>query len=138
MPAPDADRDLRRWFLSADERGNPQTSLDSRHPDGLAWSTGNRVRALVHGSVYFAELHAAVEAMGSGDLLLFTDWRSDPDEPLSGPCSEVGALSACSTCGSDRSLCHGRRGMTSSSPSRVPQWATQRRCSGSGGTTRHR
>ena len=94
VPAPDADRNLRQWFLSADERGNSQTSLDSRHPDGLAWSIGNRVRALVHGSVYFAELYAAVEAMGSGDLLMFTDWRSDPDELLSGAGSEVGAVFA--------------------------------------------
>ncbi|HEX5332597.1 MAG TPA: phospholipase D-like domain-containing protein [Cellulomonas sp.] len=96
MPAPVSDREAltRRWFLSADERGNPSTSIDSRHPDGLAWSTGNRVRALIHGSVYFAELHAAVESMGSGDLLLFTDWRSDPDELLTGPGSEVGAVIA--------------------------------------------
>ncbi|MGV8977787.1 MAG: phospholipase D family protein [Cellulomonas sp.] len=94
MPATQVDQDLQRWFLSADERGNTQTSLDSRHRDGLAWSTGNRVRALVHGSVYFAELYGAVKAMGIGDLLMFTDWRSDPDELLSGPGSEVGAVFA--------------------------------------------
>jgi phosphatidylserine/phosphatidylglycerophosphate/cardiolipin synthase-like enzyme len=32
------------WFLTAAERGNPATTLDSRHPDwpaGQAWSTGN-------------------------------------------------------------------------------------------------
>lgn len=94
MRVPPVDRDLGRWFLSAHERGNDSTTIDSRHADGLAWSTGNRVQALVHGSVYFAALHAAVAAMGSGDLLLFTDWRSDPDELLSGPGSEVGAVFA--------------------------------------------
>jgi len=92
--AGDPDTSIRQWFLSADERGNPSTSLDSRHRDGLAWSTGNRVRSLVHGAAYFADLYAAVAAMGRGDLLLFTDWRSDPDEQLVGPGSEVGSVFA--------------------------------------------
>jgi phosphatidylserine/phosphatidylglycerophosphate/cardiolipin synthase-like enzyme len=34
----------------------------------------------VHGAVYFAELARRVGAMRRGDLLLFTDWRGDPDE----------------------------------------------------------
>jgi phosphatidylserine/phosphatidylglycerophosphate/cardiolipin synthase-like enzyme len=71
------------WFLRASERGNPATRIDSRRPDGLAWSTGNEVRPLVHGATYFAELLARVSAMEAGDLLLFTDWRGDPDERLS-------------------------------------------------------
>ena len=83
-----------QWFLTADERGNSSTLLDRRHPQGLAWSTGNQVRALVHGAVYFAELLAAVQRMGRGDLLLFTDWRGDPDERLGGPGTEVGAVFA--------------------------------------------
>jgi len=83
-----------RWFLTADERGNSHTVMDRRHPDRVAWSTGNHVRALVHGAVYFRELHQAVEAMGSGDLLLFTVWRGDPDQRLDGPGSEVGAVFA--------------------------------------------
>jgi hypothetical protein len=70
------------WFLTATERGNPHTRLDSRHPDGAAWSAGNDVRPLIHGSTYFAELAARVEQMSAGDLLLFTDWRGDPDERL--------------------------------------------------------
>jgi phosphatidylserine/phosphatidylglycerophosphate/cardiolipin synthase-like enzyme len=70
------------WFLTADERGNPATRLDSRHGDGLAWSTGNEVMPLVHGARYYAELLARVPAMRAGDLLLFTDWRGDPDERL--------------------------------------------------------
>ncbi|MFD7910861.1 phospholipase D family protein [Streptomyces sp. NPDC059752] len=80
------------WLLLPAERGNPATRLDRRRPDGAAWSTGNHVRPLVHGAVYFAELLAAVRAMGPGDLLLFTDWRGDPDERLDGPGTEVGSV----------------------------------------------
>ena len=53
-----------------------------RHPPGVAWSTGNAVRPLVHGAPYFAELHDRIEATGPGDLVLFADWRADPDERL--------------------------------------------------------
>ncbi|MGI9006949.1 MAG: phospholipase D family protein [Streptosporangiaceae bacterium] len=70
------------WFLRASERGNPATTLDSRRGDGLAWTTGNEVRPLVHGATYFAELADRVSPMQAGDLLLFTDWRGDPDERL--------------------------------------------------------
>ena len=45
---------LAEWFLAASERGNPATRLDSRHPGGIAWTTGNRVRPLLHGRAYFA------------------------------------------------------------------------------------
>ena len=36
----------------------------------------------MHGAVYFAELARCVRALRRGDLLLFTDWRGDPDERL--------------------------------------------------------
>ncbi|MGN6636268.1 MAG: phospholipase, partial [Oryzihumus sp.] len=72
------------WFLSADERGNPATRLDSRHPDGQAWTCGNTVTPLVHGATYFAELDRRVRQMCEGDLLLFTDWRGDAGEQLLG------------------------------------------------------
>ena len=77
------------WLLTSAERGNPATSVDDRHPGTLAWSTGNDVRPLVHGAVYFAELLAAVTRLRAGDSLLFTDWRGDPDERLAGAGSEV-------------------------------------------------
>ena len=81
------------WFLAAGERGNPATVLDRRHPGGATWTEGNLVRPLVHGRTYFTELVAAVSAMTSGDLLMFVDWRGDPDERLLGdPESEVGRL----------------------------------------------
>ena len=70
------------WFLTADERGNPETRLDSRHADGSAWSAGNDVTVLIHGGSYFAELLRSVRLMRAGDLLLFTDWRGDPDQRL--------------------------------------------------------
>ncbi len=70
------------WFLTAAERGNPATRLDSRHPGGAAWTVGNEVRPLIHGKPYFAELLSRVRDLRAGDLLLFTDWRGDPDEWL--------------------------------------------------------
>ena len=85
---------LDEWFLTANQRGNSTTRLDSRHPDGAAWTTGNRVRPLLHGAAYFAELLAGIRAMGAGDLLLFTDWRGDPDERLDGPGTEVARVLA--------------------------------------------
>jgi hypothetical protein len=64
---------LNDWFLTAAERGNPATRLDSRHPDGLAWTVGNEVRPLIHGKPYFAELLSRVRDLRANDLLLFTD-----------------------------------------------------------------
>ena len=50
---------------------------------------------LVHGAAYFGALLEAVSRMGPGDLLLFVDWRGDPDERLTGTGgSEVGTLLA--------------------------------------------
>jgi phosphatidylserine/phosphatidylglycerophosphate/cardiolipin synthase-like enzyme len=70
------------WFLTSAERGNPATRLDGRRGDGMAWSTGNDVTVLVHGRTYFAELLRSIRLMRAGDLLLFTDWRGDPDQRL--------------------------------------------------------
>ncbi|GAA2477026.1 phospholipase D family protein [Terrabacter carboxydivorans] len=83
------------WYLSPSERGNPATRLDRRHADGRSWTEGNLVTPLVHGAAYFEALVDAVSRMGAGDLLLFVDWRGDPDEHLTGSRdSEVGALLA--------------------------------------------
>jgi phosphatidylserine/phosphatidylglycerophosphate/cardiolipin synthase-like enzyme len=78
-----------QWFLSAAERGNPATLLDRANPGGLAWTSGNEVTPLIHGASYFAELLHCVRLMGAHDLLLFTDWRGDPDELLDGPGTEI-------------------------------------------------
>jgi phosphatidylserine/phosphatidylglycerophosphate/cardiolipin synthase-like enzyme len=80
------------WFISADDRGNPHTALDRRR--GGAWSLGNEVRPLIHGAAYFTELLASVRRMRAGDLLMFTDWRGDPDERLDGPGSDVAGVFA--------------------------------------------
>ncbi|MGZ4626612.1 MAG: phospholipase D family protein [Kineosporiaceae bacterium] len=85
---------LDEWFLSAGQRGNPSTSIDVRDDGRVAWTTGNRVRPLVHGATYFAELLDAVRGLRAGDQLLFTDWRGNPDERLAGPGTEVGAVFA--------------------------------------------
>jgi phosphatidylserine/phosphatidylglycerophosphate/cardiolipin synthase-like enzyme len=82
--------DVSQWLLTKDERGNPTTVLDDRHEGDQAWSTGNLVRPLIHGSTYFPRLNDAVEAAKPGDLVLFTDWQGDADERLTGePGSEV-------------------------------------------------
>ena len=83
---------LKLWLLSSAERDNGSTGLDTRHADGQAWSAGNDVRALVHGASYFPELVRCLRAMAAGDLLLFADWRGDPDQRLDGPGTEVARL----------------------------------------------
>ncbi len=85
MPATD-------WFLSASERANDATVIDRRHEDGEAWTTGNEVTPMVHGAVYFAALVEAVRATRAGDLVLFADWRGDPDEHLDADGTEVESL----------------------------------------------
>ena len=94
---------LTRWFLTSKERGNPSTGLDARHPGGAPWTEGNMVRPLIHGATYFAELHRRVSQMRDGDLLMFVDWRGDPDERLTGsPDTEVGKVFAdAARCGVD-------------------------------------
>jgi phosphatidylserine/phosphatidylglycerophosphate/cardiolipin synthase-like enzyme len=83
-----------QWFLTSRERGNPSTRLDARH-GGVAFTEGNLVRPLIHGATYFAELYERVSQMGDGDLLMFADWRGDPDERLTGsPGSEIGDVLA--------------------------------------------
>lgn len=84
--------ELTDWLLTSSERGNSATHLDSRRPDRAAWSQGNLVRPLIHGATYFRELLSAIRAQRAGDLLLFTDWRGDPDERLAGPGSEIGTV----------------------------------------------
>ncbi|MFM6850833.1 MAG: phospholipase D family protein [Terrabacter sp.] len=83
------------WYLTARERGNPWTRLDARHPGGRAWSEGNSVAPLIHGAAYFAALAERVSRMREDDLLLFVDWRGDPDERLTGaPGTEIAGVFA--------------------------------------------
>ena len=63
------------WLLTGDERGNPATVL----PD---WTGNSRAHPVIHGAAYFAELRERVDATRSGDLLLFADWRGDPDQRM--------------------------------------------------------
>ena len=89
--SPDA---LDTWFLTADERGNSHTAIDRLHGDQTAWTTGNRVVVLADGTEYFRRLHAALSGLERRASVYFTDWEGDPDERLSGPGSEVGAVLA--------------------------------------------
>jgi phosphatidylserine/phosphatidylglycerophosphate/cardiolipin synthase-like enzyme len=74
--------DVRAWFLTKQERENPHTRIDDFRGDGTAWSSGNTVRAIVHGRPYFEELHERITGLGPGDRLYFADWQGDPDEQL--------------------------------------------------------
>jgi phosphatidylserine/phosphatidylglycerophosphate/cardiolipin synthase-like enzyme len=67
--------DATEWFLTAAERGNPDTDL----PD---WCEGSLAEPLVHGRTYFDRLATEVEACGPGDYVFFTDWRGDPDQKM--------------------------------------------------------
>ncbi len=58
--------DVRAWFLSSEERENPRTRIDDVRGDGAAWSSGNTVRAIVHGRPYFEELHRRISDLGPG------------------------------------------------------------------------
>ena len=90
LPDPRAGETDHPWFLTASQRGNDATRL-------RAWTDGNEVVPHVHGQSYFLALAAALEGAGPGDLVLFTDWRGDPDERISddGPTvSEVLAAAA--------------------------------------------
>lgn len=74
--------DLREWLLVSEERENPHTAIDAVRGDGTAWSTGNTVRALVHGRDYFAELYERICSLGPGDRFYFADWEGDPEQQL--------------------------------------------------------
>lgn len=77
------------WFLTAAERANPRTGIDR---GGSAFTCGNQVRALVDGASYFAELLGRIRELRAGDLILFTDWRGDPDQRLDGAGTEISTL----------------------------------------------
>jgi phosphatidylserine/phosphatidylglycerophosphate/cardiolipin synthase-like enzyme len=70
------------WFLSAQERGNPATSIDREGEPHLAWTVGNHVEPLIHGATYFSRLVSCLSSLGVGDQVMFTDWRGDDDERL--------------------------------------------------------
>ncbi|MHB8294740.1 MAG: phospholipase D family protein [Acidimicrobiales bacterium] len=90
----DRKRDLSDWFLTAAERGNPGTSIDSAHRDGTAWSEGNLVVPLVDGAAYMARLHEELASCTAGDRVHFTDWRGDADEMLRPGGPDVGSTLA--------------------------------------------
>ena len=77
------------WFLLAEERGNAATNIDRRRGDGLAWTTGNLAKPLIHGAPYFKRLYEEMCGLEEGDWIHFTDWRGDADERLVGAGTEV-------------------------------------------------
>ncbi|MCW2622483.1 MAG: hypothetical protein JWL64_2085 [Frankiales bacterium] len=73
---------LPHWFLTDDERGNPASTI-------RAHTTGNQVVALVHGRAYFARLHECLQKLGAGDEVYLASFRTDGEELLDGPGTEV-------------------------------------------------
>ncbi|MGO4689251.1 phospholipase D family protein [Glaciibacter sp. 2TAF33] len=88
------DNDPDSWFLRRAERGNLATEVHAGAAGSLAWSEGNLVRPLVHGSTYFARLHEELTALHGGDCVWFTDWRGDADERLLPDGPSIGDLLA--------------------------------------------
>jgi hypothetical protein len=129
------------WFLTAAERGNEATRL-------RPWTEGNGAEPLLHGSEYFPRLARALAAAGDGDgdgdLMLFADWRGDPDQLLTDDGVTVGgALAAASLRGElvkglvwrshlDRLASPPRRTATS----RATSATTARRCCSTSGSAR--
>ena len=85
------DAAIDHWFLNPEERGNPASQIDERHPD-RAWTPGNHVEAIVHGRDYFARFVRAARALHEGDRLSFTDWRGDADQILEDDGTTLGDL----------------------------------------------
>ncbi len=91
----DIDPAVERWFLSPEERGNPDTVID-RLPEETpgSWSLQCEVTPLVHGATYFARLHEELCALRAGDRVFFTDWSGDADERLTEDGPEIGDVLA--------------------------------------------
>jgi len=85
------------WFLTAEERGNPDSSIPT-------WCVGNSAEPLIHGKTYFARLAAEVETLHEGDHLFFTDWRGDPDERMRDDGPTIAELFAVPSVGPGRSF----------------------------------
>ena len=80
------------WFLSAKERGDPDTDGEQGEEPKPAWSAGNDVRPLIHGAAYFSRLVSCISGLESGDQLLLADWRGDDDELLGPEGPALGGL----------------------------------------------
>ena len=75
------------WFLDPEQRGNSATRL-------RPWTEGNVAEPLLHGRSYLPRLAEVLTRTGPGDLVLFADWRGDPDERVTDHGPTVGRLFA--------------------------------------------
>ena len=82
-----------RWFLTAEERGNPQ-HVHRPRPRATRGRTATTSRVLVDGAEYFPCLLDEIRATGAGDWLYLTDLEGNGDERLSGPGTEIGTVLA--------------------------------------------
>ena len=83
-----------QWFLTPQERGNPDTTIDTRRGRERAYTEGNLVVPRIHGAEYFARLLEVIVELQKGAWIHFTDWRGDPDERLGGPDTEAAKVLA--------------------------------------------
>jgi len=83
---------LSDWFLTTEERGNASTRIDADREPHVAWSSGNHVEVLIHGSDYFARLAERMSELRAGDRVLIMDWRGDHDELLGPDGPRLGEL----------------------------------------------
>jgi phosphatidylserine/phosphatidylglycerophosphate/cardiolipin synthase-like enzyme len=82
------------WFLTAEERGNPATEIDSLRSRGVAWTEGNDVSFHVDGVTYFMRLAEAISSLGPHDEVRFTDWRGDASEHIASDGTSIETLLA--------------------------------------------
>jgi phosphatidylserine/phosphatidylglycerophosphate/cardiolipin synthase-like enzyme len=82
------------WFLTAHERGNPATEIDSQRLEGVAWTEGNHVSFHIDGATYFTRLAEAVSSLEPHDEIRFTDWRGDASERIAPDGSSIVTLLA--------------------------------------------
>ncbi len=75
------DPDGTEWFLAAEQRGNPATTIDAgREP--RAWTTGNHAQVLIDGAAYLTCLRQTLETARGGDRVLLAGLEMDADLDL--------------------------------------------------------
>ena len=68
------DPDGTEWFLAAEQRGNPATTIDAgREP--RAWTTGNHAQVLIDGAAYLPCLRQTLETRAAAIASSWPGWR---------------------------------------------------------------
>jgi phosphatidylserine/phosphatidylglycerophosphate/cardiolipin synthase-like enzyme len=78
------------WFLTAQDRGNPATTIDVGRAE--AWTAGNAAEVLVDGDAYLRRLHAVLLSARAGDTVLLAGLEMDADQRLTDEDTTLGAV----------------------------------------------